>query len=281
MKNAKALIMVAVSVVAGLIAVIVAANWVSRQAGGGNNRLIVAAVDLQLGQPLNPEQLKQVEWPRDSIPNGAFQKTEDLNGRIAKTAIQRGEPILESKLAPVGSKAGLSAVIPPGKRAMTVKVNEVIGVAGFALPGTYVDIMVSTQEEGAQQANKDRQISKIVLERILVLAIAQEATRDESKPKVVSAVTLEVTPEQAEKLDLARSVGSLSLVLRNQVDPQATATEGATKQTLLSEKAPPPPAKKETPTEPRKVVKPVEHKPQVSARCVQVLTGTRGSVECF
>ena len=129
--------------------------------------------------------------------------------------------MLESRLAPEGAKAGLSAIVAKGKRAITVKVNEVVGVAGFALPGNYVDVMVNTQEEGAKATDKDTSLSKIVLERILVLAVAQETTTDPNKPKVVSAVTLEVTPEQAEKLDLARSVGTLSLVLRNQVDPES------------------------------------------------------------
>ena len=109
--------------------------------------------------------------------------------------------------------------------------NEVVGVAGFALPGTFVDIMVNTQEEGAKR-DSDHSVSKIVLERILVLAVAQEADRDDTKPKVVNAVTLEVTPEQAEMLDLARSVGTLSLVLRNQGDPDAASTAGATKAKL-------------------------------------------------
>ena len=127
---------------------------------------------------------------------------------------------------------------------MTVRVNDVVGVAGFALPGNYVDIMVNTSEEGAGSAqNKDKSVSKIVLEHILVLAVAQEAGRDETKPKVVSAVTLEVSPEQAELLDLARSVGTLSLVLRNQVDPEAVATLGATKDKLLGQRAAPPRAR--------------------------------------
>jgi pilus assembly protein CpaB len=116
---------------------------------------------------------------------------------------------------------------------MTVRVNDVVGVAGFALPGTYVDVMVNTQAEGAQRGDRDRSISKIVLERILVLAIAQEADRDSTKPKVVNAVTLEVTPGEAEVLDLARSVGTLSLVLRNPADPARTTTAGATKTELL------------------------------------------------
>ena len=136
-------------------------------------------------------------------------------------ALQRGEPLIESRLAPIGTKGGLSAVVPEGKRAITVRVNDVIGVAGFALPGNFVDVMVNTQEDGGRRGDRDRSISKIVLERILVLAVAQEADRDSTKPKVVNAVTLEVSPTQAEMLDLARSVGTLSLVLRNQTDPNA------------------------------------------------------------
>ena len=129
-----------------------------------------------------------------------------------RTSLARGEPVIESKLAPVGTKGGLSAVIADGSRAITVRVNDVVGVAGFALPGNYVDVIVNTQE---QQGKTDGQsISKIVLEHILVLAVAQQVSRDDTAPKVVNAVTLEVTPDQAERLDLARSVGTLSLVLR-------------------------------------------------------------------
>ena len=121
---------------------------------------------------------------------------------------------------------------------MTVRVNDVVGVAGFALPGNFVDVLVNTQGEPLRNATmQGPAISKIVLERIRVLAIAQEATRDDTKPKVVNAVTLELTPEQTEKLDLARSVGTLSLVLRNQVEDQPVNTEGATKSTLLDIKA--------------------------------------------
>jgi pilus assembly protein CpaB len=127
---------------------------------------------------------------------------------------------------------------------MTVRVNDVIGVAGFALPGNHVDIVVNTQLDG--DGRGDRQISKIVLEHILVLAVAQEASRDETKPRVVNAVTLELTPEQAEKLDLARSVGTLSLVLRNQIDKDGAETRGIMKQQLLAgDKVQPQPERKE------------------------------------
>src|SRR5437773_1955702 len=130
------------------------------------------------------------EWPASSMPKGACATPAELHTRVLRASVLSGEPILESKLAPVGSKGGLSAVVAEGKRAMTVRVNDVIGVAGFALPGNYVDIIINTQEEGAKGANKDQQISKIVLEHILVLAVAQEVGRDETKPKVVSAVTV-------------------------------------------------------------------------------------------
>ena len=118
---------------------------------------------------------------------------------------------------------------------MTVRVNDVVGVAGFALPGNYVDVMVNAQQDkGKSEENK--QISKTVLEHVLVLAVAQESGRDDTKPKVVSAVTLELTLEDSEKLDLARSVGTLSLVLRNQVDKRTVATAGITKSQLFGEK---------------------------------------------
>jgi pilus assembly protein CpaB len=237
MRNKSAVMMIAVSVVMGLIAVVVAAQWLGQQASLATNQVVVAAREIQLGSPLTPDMLRTVEWPRSSLPDGAIQNEKDLDGRVVKTSLQRGEPILESKLAPVGTKGGLSSVISEGKRAITVKVNEVIGVAGFALPGNLVDVMVNTKDEN------EKPISKIVLEQILVLAVAQEANRDETKPKVVSAVTLEVTPEQAEKLDLARSVGNLSLVLRNQLDKDGAMTDGARKNDLLQTVAAPEPPK--------------------------------------
>ena len=233
MRNPKAVVMLVLSVIIGLGATIVAAGWISQQGQMASTKVVVAAGDIQLGSRLTPQMLKVVDWPTGSIPPGAIAKAEKLEDRVVKTSILRGEPILEAKLAPVGTKGGLSAVIPEGKRAMTVRVNDVIGVAGFALPGNYVDIVVNTQLEGDGRAG-DKQISKIVLEHILVLAVAQESNRDETKPRVVNAVTLELTPEQAEKLDLARSVGTLSLVLRNQVDKDGVETRGIMKPQLLA-----------------------------------------------
>ncbi len=257
MANSRATIMIGISVVVGLAAVLVAAQWVGRQATMATEKVVVAGKDLDLGSRLSPEVLQVVDWPKSSVVKGVFADPKLIDTRVLNTSVLRGEPILEGKLAPVGAKGGLSAVIGEGKRAMTVRVNEVIGVAGFALPGNRVDIMVSSQDD------QGKQISKIVLEQILVLAVAQEASRDETKPKVVSAVTLEVTPEQAERLDLARSVGSLSLVLRNQLDRTPVATKGMRRADLLkgsaAEASPPAPvqvAAAPAAKEPPKAVKP-------------------------
>jgi pilus assembly protein CpaB len=233
MKNTRALVMLVIAVVLGAMAVTIAAQWLGRQADIATNKVVVAARDIQLGSPLTPDMLTTVEWPAGSLPTGAINDPVELGDRVVKTTLMRGEPVLESKLAPRGTKGGLSAVIAEGKRAITVKVNEVVGVAGFALPGNHVDIMVNTNDEGGRKNDREHMISKIVLERILVLAVAQEASRDDTKPKVVNAVTLEVTPEEAEKIDLARSVGNLSLVLRNQVDTENAQTNGIRKDELL------------------------------------------------
>lgn len=239
MRNTRSLVMIALAVVVAMAAVVVAARWITSQTGG-TNKVALALVDIGLGARLTPEMVRMVDWPASALPPGAMTDVKLVDGRVARTSMQRGEPIMEGKLAPPGTKGGLSAVVADGKRAMTVRVNDVVGVAGFALPGTFVDILVNTQDEGAKSnSSKDHSISKIVLERIMVLAVAQESSRDETKPKVVNAVTLELSPDQAELLDLARSVGTLSLVLRNQVDPKPVTTAGATKSLLLN--APPAP----------------------------------------
>jgi pilus assembly protein CpaB len=132
-----------------------------------------------------------------------------------------GEPVLPGKLAPKAATGGLSSVIPEGKRAITVRVNDVIAVAGFALPGSYVDVLVSGKDADSQP------FSRTVLSRVKVLATAQETARDPDKPKVVNAVTLELTPQESEKLDLARNIGKLSLVLRNELDTGVVNSAGA------------------------------------------------------
>ena len=298
MKNTRTWVILSVAILSGLLAVLLAGRWLDRQSHSDITQVVVARTEISLGQRLAPEMLKLVDWPKNSLPPGAHVSTEKLDGRVLKAGLQRGEPVLEAKLAPQGTQGGLSAVISEGKRAITVRVNDVIGVAGFALPGNYVDIIVNTQKEG-DRTNRDQNISKIVLEKILVLAVAQEVGRDETKPRVVNAVTLEVTPEEAEKIDLARSVGSLSLVLRNQVDPNAIRTVGATKTDLLAlqssmtgtSSAEKPAATKRAISQPRRTptrpvtpaTEPVTAAPPSvkSADCIGVLNGLRSSQECY
>ena len=282
MKNARAVVMLIVALVAGIAAVVSASRWLAQQSSSSVKQVVVAANDMDLGQPLGNEQLRVVSWPAGSLPPGTFEDTKSLQGRVVRASLQKGEPILENKLAPIGTKGGLSAVIAEGKRAITVRVNDVVGVAGFALPGNLVDVIVNTNEDAKSTNNSN--ISKIVLEKILVLAVAQQVSRDDTQPKVVNAVTLEVSPEQAEKLDVARSVGTLSLVLRNQVDLAATATGGATKGTLLGTPAAEPAPKVVMVSAPASTAKIRRHVAAGPARqrdCIGVLAGVQGSMECF
>ena len=236
MKNARAVWMLSISVLLGFAVTAMAVGWVSHKGAIASSKVVVAVVDIEMGTKLNPQMLSTVDWPNGSMPQGAFDDLKMLQDRVVRTSIQRGEAILNTKLAPLGTQGGLSAVIAEGKRAMTVRVNDVVGVAGFALPGNYVDVMVNAQQEGAGSRNEMKQITKTVLEHVLVLAVAQEAGRDETKPKVVNAVTLELTLEDAERLDLARNIGTLTLVLRNQVDNTPVNTAGITKRQLFGEK---------------------------------------------
>ncbi len=262
------------ALVAALAAVLLAAQW-NAQTRLDTRKIAVAAVDIQPGTRLRADLLQLVDWPAGSTPHGASGIVAALEGRVTRSALLRGEPVQESRLAEPGATGGLSAMVAQGKRAMTVRVNDVVGVAGFALPGNFVDILVSTQEERrlSMSGEREQSISKLVLQRILVLAVAQEAGQGDTRPKVVNAVTLEVTPAQAEQLDLARSVGQLSLVLRNQVDQAPTRTSGATKRSLLQ--APEPAAAAPVPTpRPVRVAAPPRE-------CAQVLTGAGAVIQCF
>ena len=232
MRNSKPLLIIGVALFLALAAVLVAAKWMGEQ-GAAGTRIVVASADIGQGTRLVAANLQLLDWPSGSVPPGAITDIAQLENRISRADIGRGEPVLESKLAPPGTTGGLSAVVAAGKRAMTVRVNDVVGVAGFALPGNYVDILVNLESTALDNGARQPSISKIVLERILVLAVAQESNRDDTKPRVVNAVTLELAPDQVEKLDLARSIGSLSLVLRNQVDPQPANTSGATRESVL------------------------------------------------
>jgi pilus assembly protein CpaB len=211
----------------GLAAAAYAASWLQQQATANTFQVIVAERDLTMGTRLQPDMLQTLAWPKAAAIQGPLTTLDQAVGRVIRTPMLRGEPLLQSKLAPMGEKGGLSSVLAPGQRAVTVKVNEIMGVAGFALPGSYVDVMVNTPD------GENQPVSEILIERIQVLAVAQDVSTNESKPRVVNAVTLQVSPQQAEQIDLARSVGTLSLVLRSHSDDLPVQTTGARKRDLL------------------------------------------------
>jgi pilus assembly protein CpaB len=283
MKNMKAIVLLVLAIITGLAAAVYAASWVSQRGNIASTKVVVAAVDIELGSKISPQMLTTSEWPSESVPSDAFKDAAQLQDRVVKAGVLRGEAIVGRKLAPVGTQGGLSAVIAEGKRAMTVRVNDVVGVAGFALPGNYVDVMVNAQQERGNAHNN--QVSMTVLEQVLVLAVAQEASRDETKPKVVSAVTLELSPGDAEKLDLARSVGTLSLVLRNQLDKKTVATSGVTKAELLGLKQTAvtnaPPSAQPVKVVAQRVARKPAAVPAPSSTCVEVYRQGMRALDCF
>ncbi len=236
MRNKRLIIALLAAITFGLIAAVSVKQYLlSAQAFNRTNDVVVAKVEIPVGSRIIPEQLTIAQFPADVTPEGAIGKIdENLIGRVVIMAISPKDPVTESKLAPVGSLGGLSSVIPEGFRAMTVKVDDVVGVSGFILPGTLVDIVVVIQPPKGT-ANEEM-ISKIVLQNIKVLASGQNIDKPKNDREVersVKAVTLQVTPEQAEKLALASSEGKLQLVMRNSVDQADEKTTGANKRSLL------------------------------------------------
>lgn len=210
----RALLMLALAVVLGITAVFLTRGFITRhtpvvQASGN---VVVAKTLLNFGDPLTPQNLVAVPWPAESVPVGAFGSVNQMlppgTTRVALQAIEKGEPVLLSKISGPGGRATLSSVIPNGLRAMTIRVNDVLGVAGFVLPGDRVDIMLT------KTADRSGSTTEVLLQSVRVLGIDQDANQQKDKPVVAHAVTLEVTPEQAEKLTLAATVGTLSLSLR-------------------------------------------------------------------
>ncbi|MDO8533540.1 MAG: Flp pilus assembly protein CpaB [Xanthobacteraceae bacterium] len=226
--RASTIVMIAAAVVFGVLAVFFAQTWLSRQADlraknfeaqkktVATRNVVVAKSPLRFGMPLTPQVLREVAWPEGAIPAGAFTSIETLladGKRAVLASIEPNEPVISSKLTGAGQKATLSAVIQDGMKAVTVRVNDVEGVAGFVLPGDRVDVLVTRQAEKGSGSND------VVLQNVKVLAVDQIADDRVDKPTLVKAVTLEVDTVAAQKLALAASVGSLALVLRKAGDP--------------------------------------------------------------
>ena len=198
--------------------------------------VVVAAGDLSLGRALRREDLTTVDWPVSAVPEGAFEDPNAIIDRGLVISVVKNEAILPAKLASKEAGSGLPPIIPEGKRAVSVRVNEVIGVAGYVLPGTRVDVM-TTANAGTRQ---EEITTKLVLANVQVLTAGTRLEQDnnDGKPVQVTVVTLVVTPEEAERLTLASTEGKIQLALRNPLDTGTPATPGVRPGVLLGVTAP-------------------------------------------
>jgi pilus assembly protein CpaB len=193
--------------------------------------VVVAASDLDVGAELSRDDLRIIDWPANSVPHDSFSDPKELVGRGLVLPVIQNEPILPVKLAAKDAGAGLPPVIPPGLRAVSVRVNEVIGVAGYVLPGTRVDVVATVSPTD----NHQDVTSKVVLTNVQVLAAGTKIERDveKNKPIPVTVVTLLVAPEESERLTLAATEGKIQLALRNPLDKSIPATPGIRPAALL------------------------------------------------
>jgi pilus assembly protein CpaB len=199
-------------------------NQPAKQVSTPTQPIVVAAADLQLGAEVKKEDLAVVQFPAGKVPEGTFARVDEVVGRGLIVPIVKNEPILKAKLASKEAGSGLPPVIPEGMRAVSVRVNEIIGVAGYVLPGNRVDVVATASPTDARADTT----SKVVLSNVQVLTAGtrMEQNGDQSKPVQVTVVTLLVYPEQAERLALASTEGKIQLALRNPLDQGAPATPG-------------------------------------------------------
>lgn len=199
--------------------------------------VVIAAKDIPAGSTISEAMLKDgtvraIKWPKASVPAGGFATPTQVVGKVNRVKIMANEPILESRLA--GEGAGLTVRLEAGKRAMAVRVDEIIGVSGFIVPDDRVDVIVTTTPPGVNDNNKDARLSKIVLQNKRVLSVAQSTEQKDGKPQVARSITLEVSPEEAEKLSLAYQEGPIVLALRGLGDETEPKTIGSNKNDLLA-----------------------------------------------
>lgn len=241
------IVMIAFAVVFGLLAVFIAQSWLNSQAEMrmksleanrkpiATRTIVVAGKSLRFGSELSGGALREIPWPEQAIPAGAFATVADLTKegrRVVLSPIEANEPILGWKITGPGQRATLSAMLRDGLKAVTIRVNDVEGVAGFVLPGDYVDVALTRQNE------KTAATSDVILQSARVLAIDQMADERSDKPSVVKAVTLEVDTVGAQKISLAASIGTMSLILRKAGEANAEFTRRISAADLSAPSAP-------------------------------------------
>jgi len=250
MNRYRALLFLGLAVVVALITSVMLFSWLRDLENRRNaptapaiktSGVAVAAADLTWGTKLTREMFQLIDYPAGSLPDGHFTSVETLQDRVLLVNVKRNEPILESKLAPVGTTTGgVAAVTDPSKRAMSVKVDDVIGVAGFIKPADRVDVMV-TIEPASASVGSGKVVSKVILQNVKVLAAGTQMERKgkDEEPTPVQVITVEVDVVEAEKLALASTQGRLRLALRNPINTEQILTKGATVGSLLGSFRPP------------------------------------------
>ena len=243
MKRYRPLAFFGVALLLGLVTSVLVFSWLQNEKSrlmaapiplSKNVQVLVSNADLSWGTKLAPEMMQLQELPLGAIPEGHFTSLDAIKDRVLLVDLKRNELLLESKLAPLGTTSGgVAAVTDVNKRAMSVKVDDVIGVAGFIKPADRVDVMVTIEPEADKQGHA---ISKMILENVKVLAAGTQMERKgkDEEPKQVQVITVEVDVEEAEKLALASNQGKLRLALRNPLNAERVLTKGANVGTLLS-----------------------------------------------
>jgi pilus assembly protein CpaB len=238
-------IILVIAILMGGIAAFLARSWLlSRTQVSASETIVVAAKPLPFGTPLTDDVVREIAWAAPTLPTGAFSSIQALSkdGRRATVAsIEQGEPILSSRVTGPGQRASLSTSLGEDKRAITIRVDDVRGVAGFILPGDRVDVVL-IRSESDSSGRKD--YSDLLLQDVKVIAVDQISAEQKDRPTVAKAVTLQVTPQQAQKISLATDVGHLSLILRKAGDANVVASQRVNASDLIegAERAAPGPA---------------------------------------
>jgi pilus assembly protein CpaB len=273
------LILICASVIGLLASVLVyrVVSQLARAHGDQSEQIVVAAANLGMAETVMSQHVRLVTWPKASVPPGALRSAAEAEGRVVRSSVVAGEPLIEAKLAPqLSGKGGIMPMlIPEGQRGVTIRLDEATRESGFVMPNSRVDVLVSMPKA----PGSNEKIAKVILQDVTVLAAGQTVEMKDNKPVTNTTVTLSLTPQQVERLAVAQSDGRLMLVQRNLRDTQFVRTPGATPSSLLSDIAPatPKPEAKATVLA-RSTPLPL---PQLEKYPVAVIRGTKVSEQTF
>ncbi len=271
------LVIVGIASAIGLVTAVLVYRTIVRQVaerGQPSEKIVVAAVNMDVGEAITSEHIKLSAWPKSTVPSAAIRNLEDAKGKVVRRSFVAGEPVLTSKIldAELAAQGGLlPLLVPEGLRGITIKVDEAVRESGFVQPNSHVDVVVSMRTRRGTD-----QVAKVILQNVPVLAAGQTVEMQDNKPVKVTTVTLALTPEQAERLALAQteSKGKLILATRNIRDDKVITTAGVTREGLFG-------PSEEKPAEPRVADRAPLPVPKVRTHTVSILRGGNASERTF